>query len=145
MTEDRRADDHVADGAYALAILYTLGYLAMMGALMFVTIPTENREILLTLAGIMSAAQLGIIKYYYDGSKSADKAQAANIARSVKSEAVVQEIAKTAPVATAAAVAANVAATTAAAAPGAPIPIVPVDAAPAAPTDVPPITGAPTA
>ena len=55
-----------------------------------------NREILLTLAGIMSAAQLGIIKYYYDGSKSADKVQSANIARSMKSEAVVQDIAKAA-------------------------------------------------
>jgi hypothetical protein len=99
MTEERRTDQ--VEGAYALAILYTLGYLAMMGALMVVTIPTENREILLTLAGIMSAAQLGIIKYYYDGSKGAEKLQAANIARSVKSEATIQEIAKTAPTITA--------------------------------------------
>ncbi len=104
--EERRIDDHQADGAYALAILYTIGYLTMMGTLMLVTIPTENREILLTLAGIMSAAQLGIIKYYYDGSKSADKVQSANIARSVKSEAVVQEIAKAAPTGAAVVVAA---------------------------------------
>lgn len=96
--EDRRADDRV-DGAYILAILYTLGYLAMMGAMMFVKIPTENREILLTLAGIMSAAQLGIIKYYYDGSKGAEKAQLANVARAAKSDNTIQEIAKAAPAA----------------------------------------------
>lgn len=129
MEGERRTDS--VEGAYLLAILYTVGYLGMMGALMFFNIPENNRELLLTLVGIMSAAQLGIIKYYYDGSKGADKVQAANMARSVKSEAVVQEIAKTAPTATAAAVAATVAATTAAAAPGAAIPLVPVETPPA--------------
>lgn len=90
----KRSTDQIQEnGAYALAILYTLGYLLMMGALMFVTIPTENREILLTLAGIMSAAQLGIIKYYYDGSKSTDKVQQASIARAVRVDARLQDIA----------------------------------------------------
>ncbi len=95
--EERRADDHQADGAYALAIFYTIGYFAFLGVLMFVPIPDQNKELMLTLAGILSAAQLGIIKYFYDGSKSADKVQSANIARSIKSEAVVQDIAKAAP------------------------------------------------
>lgn len=94
--DERRSTDQV-EGAYALAILYTLGYLLMMGALMFVTIPVANREILLTLAGIMSAAQLGIIKYYYDGSKGAEKAQAAGIARAARTDTTLQEIAKAAP------------------------------------------------
>lgn len=94
------------DGAYALAILYTVGFFGLVFALLFVNIPTNNREILLQLIGILSAAQLGIIKYFYDGSKGAEKVQQANIARSMKSEAVVQDIAKTAPITAAAAVAA---------------------------------------
>ncbi len=106
MEERRVTDNAKVDGAYGLAILYTIGYLALMGSLLLHEIPASNKELLLTLAGIMSAAQLGIIKYYYDGSKGADKVQAANIARSVKSEAVVQEIAKAAPVTAAAVVAA---------------------------------------
>lgn len=85
------------NGAYVLAILYTVGYLAMMGALMFCEIPTSNRELLMTLAGIMSAAQLGIIKYYYDGSQGAQQAQVANIARSAKTDITLQEIAKQVP------------------------------------------------
>ena len=100
----RRQTDRV-EGAYFLAMLYTLGYLLIMAMLMFVEIPTSNREILLTLIGIMSAAQLGIIKYYFDGSKGAERAQVANIERATRSEGVIQEIAKSVPVA--AAVAAN--------------------------------------
>jgi hypothetical protein len=124
--EERRFDQQL-DGAYGLAILYTIGYLMLIGALMLINIPENNRELLISLVSIMSAAQLGIIKYYYDGSKAADRVQNANIARSVRSEAVVQEIAKTAQPSTAAAVAANVAAATAAATPGPAIPVVPVE------------------
>ena len=95
MTDDRRVEDKLkVDGAYGLATLYTVGYLAMLFCLMLHEVPQANRELLLTLAGIMSAAQLGIIKYFYDGSRGADAVQQANVARSVKSEAVVQEIAK---------------------------------------------------
>jgi Na+/H+-translocating membrane pyrophosphatase len=103
--EDRRVVDQI-EGAYILAILYTLGYLGMMGSLMFVPIPEANKELLLTLAGIMSAAQLGIIKYYYDGSQGAAKAQIANIARASHADVVIQDIAKAAPSVAAAVVAA---------------------------------------
>lgn len=86
------------EGAYALAVLYTIGYLLMVGALMFFEIPTNNRELLIGLVGIMSAAQLGIIKHYYDGSKGAEAAQIANIARASRTDAAIQEIAvKSAP------------------------------------------------
>ncbi len=85
------------DGAYALAILYTIGYLAMVGALMFIEIPASNRELLISLGSIMSAAQLGIIKYFYDGSRSDADSRLANIARASKADAVIQEIAKTPP------------------------------------------------
>ena len=106
-TEARRATDKSkVDGAYGLASLYTIGYLGMLFMLMLYPIPEQNKELLLTLAGIMSAAQLGIIKYYYDGSRGADQVQQANIARSVRSESVVQDIAKAAPTVAAAVVAA---------------------------------------
>lgn len=99
---DRRASNNAADGAYALAILYTLGYFGFLGLLMFVSIPDQNKELMLTLAGILSAAEIGIIKYFYDGSRGADKVQAANVVRSMKSESVLQDIAKAAPAAVAA-------------------------------------------
>lgn len=87
-------DRRMYDGAYALAVLYTLGYLGMVGALMFFEIPENNRELLIGLVGIMSAAQLGIIKHFYDGSRVAETAQIANIARASRTDAVLQEIAK---------------------------------------------------
>jgi len=92
---DRR-ERHV-DGAYILAILYTIGYLSIMGALLFVEIPNSNREIFLSLIGIMSAAQLGIIKYYYDGTKAAESTQKAGMASRAQADTVIQEIAKTVP------------------------------------------------
>ena len=105
MAEERRAVDQV-EGAYVLAILYTVGFLGLIFCLLYIEIPTNNRELLLTLIGIMSAAELGIIKFFYDGSQGAQKAQIANISRAVRTDAVIQEIAKAAPVTAAAAVAA---------------------------------------
>lgn len=102
----RRSVDQV-QGAYILAIIYTLGFLCMIASLMFFEIPASNREVLLTLVGIMSSAQLGIIKHYYDGSKAAETAQVANIARAAKSEAVIQDIAKSVPAAAAVAASAE--------------------------------------
>ncbi len=107
MAEEFRATDVPSQGSRdSLAILYTLGYLAMMGALMFFGLPVDNKEVFLTLVGIMSGAQLSIIKYYFDGSKGAEAAQQANIARSARTDSVVAGIAAQAP-AVAAAVVAN--------------------------------------
>jgi len=103
---DRRIDDTKNEGAYALAILYTVGYLGVVGALMFFEIPAGNKDILLSLFGIMSAAQLGIIKFFFDGSRGAQQAQQANIQRSIRSDTIVQDMAKNAPATAAAAVAA---------------------------------------
>ena len=97
MTDIPTADRRACDGAYALAVIYTIGYLAMVGLLMFYEIPSNNRELLIGLVGIMSAAQLGIIKHYYDGSKGAETAQIANIARAARTDEALQQIAKTAP------------------------------------------------
>ena len=109
--EDRRIQDMKIEGAYGLAILYTLGYLTLVGALMFFDIPANNRELLISLVGIMSAAQLAIIKYYYDGSKAAQQAQQTSSVRAAKNEEVIQTLAKTAPATAAAAVAAATAGT----------------------------------
>lgn len=93
---ERRAQP---DGAYLLAILYTVGYLAMIAALFFVEMPSSNREAFLALVGIMSAAQLGIIKYYYDGTKAHDTTARAGIAEKARVSETLQEIAKAVPAA----------------------------------------------
>jgi len=102
--EDRRAVEVGIPGAGlrdGLAMMYTLGYLAMMAALMFFTVPEANEKLLYTLAGIMSGAQLAIIKFYFDGSKGSETATTANIARAARTDGALQEIAKTVPAAAA--------------------------------------------
>ena len=78
----------------------------MVGALMFFDIPQNNRELLISLVGIMSAAQLAIVKYYYDGSQASKQAQQISGMRAARSDTVIQDLAKSAPATTAAAVAA---------------------------------------
>lgn len=102
-TDALRSSDQ-AHGAYALAILYTLGYIGMVGSLMFFEIPEGNRELLISLGSIMSAVQLGIIKHYYDSTKGAEQAQVASIARSSRNEGTLNELAKVTPEKLAAAV-----------------------------------------
>ncbi len=107
MNDDRRVTDIFNwDAPYGLAVLYTVGYLGFMFLLMFNDIPPNNREIILTLVGIMSAAEMGIIKFFYDGSKGAERVQAAGIARAARTDTALQEIAKAAPAVASAAVAA---------------------------------------
>ncbi len=133
MAEDRRAAiESPQSYRDALAIFYTLGYLCMMAMLMFFSLPDANKEVFLTLVGIMSGAQLSIIKFYFDGSKGTEAATSANIARSARTEGALQEIAKTVPVAAAVAAAAAPAATaaTVAAATGNPIPPAPAPVEP---------------
>jgi len=105
--EERRAPLPETSAARdGLAIIYTMGYLAMMYILTQAPVPEANEKLLYTLAGIMSSIQLGVIKYYFDGSKGAEAAQQANIARSARTDSVVAGIASQAP-AVAAAVVAN--------------------------------------
>lgn len=49
-----------------IAILYTLAYFAMVFCVMFIP---HTDEIPASLQGIMSAAQLAIIQYYFGASK----------------------------------------------------------------------------
>lgn len=63
------------DVAGTLAVLYTVGYLVMVGLLYFVEIPPPNKEPLLQLFGLMSAIQMALIAFYFGSSKNAEVTQ----------------------------------------------------------------------
>lgn len=102
---ERRANPNPLDVAGVLACFYTVGYLAMVGLLFFVQIPETNEKPLLQLFGLMSAIQMALIGFFYGSSKNAEATQRDIAQRQGRSEAVVQEIAKTVPVAAAVAAA----------------------------------------
>jgi hypothetical protein len=54
------------DGAFLLAILYTLGYFFVVFALLFHEIPSSNEQIINQNMPILSAIQLGIVQYFYN-------------------------------------------------------------------------------
>lgn len=56
-----------------LAYLYTGGYFVMMAALFKFGVPEESRDLLNTLIGILSAAEVGIITYYFGSSAGSAK------------------------------------------------------------------------
>lgn len=105
--EERRANPNPFDIAGVLAILYTIGYLVMVGMLYFITIPEANKEPLLQLFGLMSAIQMALIAFYFGSSRNAEATQRAIEQRQGRAEAVVQKIAETVPVAAAVAAAAT--------------------------------------
>ncbi len=55
-----------------LAITYSIGYFALLGFACFKGFPEANKEILNALLGILSAAQLQIMNYYFGSSKSSN-------------------------------------------------------------------------
>jgi hypothetical protein len=105
---ERRATQNPLDVAGVLAVLYTTGYLGMVGMLFFIEIPLTNKEPLLQLFGLMSAIQMALIAFYFGSSKSGEASQRAIEQSKGRSDAVVQAIAQTVPVAAAAAAAAPV-------------------------------------
>lgn len=106
MADERRANPNPFDIAGILAILYTIGYLVMVGFLYFVEIPLSNKDPLLQLFGLMSAIQMALIGFYFGGSKQVEATQRATEQSKARAETVVQEIAKTVPAAAVAAAAA---------------------------------------
>lgn len=97
MTE-RRANANPLDIAGALAGLYTLSYMVMVGLLFFISIPPDNKDLVNTLVGIMSAVQMAIIQFYFGSSKNAEATQRAVAQRQERTEtALVQTIAQGAP------------------------------------------------
>jgi hypothetical protein len=76
------------DGAMILAVLYVIGYFCMVGALFFVDIPTNNKELVLTLAGIMSTVQAAILGYYFGASKQSEQLHRAPAPSTVSADSV---------------------------------------------------------
>ena len=77
-----------------LAILYTVGYLAMVGALFFIEIPVSNKEPLLQLFGLMSAIQMALIQFYFGSSKGAENSRTALENSKGKVDEVLQSVVK---------------------------------------------------
>ena len=98
MAEERRSNPAPLDVAGGLAMLYTIGYLVMVGLLYFVAIPEANKEPLLQLFGLMSAIQMALISFYFGSSRNAEATSRALEQRQGRAEAVMHEIAtKAAP------------------------------------------------
>lgn len=133
MTEERRiggVDETLRwSPGDMLAVLYTFGYLAMVGAVIYFPIPEDNSQMLNTLVTIMSTIQIGIGKCYYDRNKADIAAQKVAAVELAKSSTTMREIASTAAPVQAAAVAA-------ARAPAPADPIIPKAAPPAQNGDV---------
>jgi hypothetical protein len=78
MSEERRRIGDFIHEWYArdiLAVLYTIGYLVMVGMLFLIEIPEDNEKPLLQLLGLMSAIQMSLVAYYYGSSKNAESSQ----------------------------------------------------------------------
>ena len=92
--DDRRTGDALRENTGAIiAILYTLGFFSMVGALLFFDVPTDNHDIMLSLAGSMTTIQVGIVGYYFGSSKNAEVSQKAAIAAKEKADTSLQVIA----------------------------------------------------
>lgn len=100
MFEARRntIDTPLGDTARILAIMYTVGYFVVILSVMWRGIPTENKDVVLQLIGILSIIQTGIVAFYFGGSKSAEVSLQAGVAGRAQADAAIQEIARAAPV-----------------------------------------------
>lgn len=59
-----------------LASLYSVGYFLLLGFSMFWKFPEDNADVVNALLGMLSAAQLSIVQYYFGSSKgSTDKTE----------------------------------------------------------------------
>jgi len=96
---DRRSNDTpIFDPARILATIYTLGYFFIVYLMMTKGIPVENKDTVNQLIGALTIIQTAIVQYYFGGSKSAEKAQTQIADSKAKSDIVIGEIAKAAPV-----------------------------------------------
>ena len=59
-----------------LAWAYTAGYFAVLGVVIFHGVPDAQRDLVNVLIGVLSAAQVSIMGYYYGGSFGGDKVSA---------------------------------------------------------------------
>lgn len=93
MGDERRLSGNTLDIGSYLAILYTLGYLTMVGLLFFIEIPAPNRDPVLNLFGLMGAIQMAVISFYFGSSKSGESAQRAVEKRQLLSDNAAQDVA----------------------------------------------------
>lgn len=95
---DRRDTDiPVGDTARILAILYTIGFFAIVITLMLRGIPAENKDAINLLLGMLGLIQAGIVKFYFDGTKAAETSIKAGIAGRLKADDALQNIALKVP------------------------------------------------
>jgi hypothetical protein len=96
--EKRSTDTPLLDPARIIATIYTLGYFYIVYLAMTTTLPDGNEAMLNQLLGALTIIQTAIVQYYFGGSKSAEKAQTQIADSKAKSDVVIGEIAKAAPV-----------------------------------------------
>jgi|GEM_PF-3496570 len=70
MAEQRNLEKYIF--RYALAGLFILGLFSVIGALIFISIPPENKDTLNILTGVLASGALVILHFYYSSSKSSD-------------------------------------------------------------------------
>lgn len=56
-----------------LAYFYTAGYFSVLLATWHWGIPTDGHDVFVTLLGVLSAAQAGVVSYYFGSSHGSDK------------------------------------------------------------------------
>ena len=96
--EERHAPDiPLGEPARILAILYTIGYFAIVFMMMLRPLPDGNEASLNQLIGALTIIQTGIIAFYFRGSKADETAQNKIMASKEKADAALVEIAKAAP------------------------------------------------
>ena len=97
MEERRAADIPLGDTARILAVLYTLGYFAIVFMMMLRPLPEGNEGSLNQLIGALTIIQTGIIAFYFRGTKTDETVQNKIMASKEKADAALVEIAKAAP------------------------------------------------
>lgn len=60
---------NLEQGVLFLAYMYVFGWFLMVAGLFFLEIPTSNKELILTLGGLMGSVQAAIIGYYFGASR----------------------------------------------------------------------------
>ncbi len=111
MTEEegrRVTDTPLLDTSRILAILYTLGFFAIVFVMMLRGIPQENADAINQLLGALTIIQTTIVAFFFGGSKGAETMQKQLTVSKDKADSTVQDIAKSAPAVAAAVVAAQV-------------------------------------
>ena len=58
-----------------IAVIFSIGFFTILGCLMWVEIPTGNRDVLMTLLGALGGAVITILTYFFGDSQGHDDNQ----------------------------------------------------------------------